>query len=116
MTSEPIRDPLRDHLLTPQNVPSLSSATQGCSILLACGVGARKPSPCGIAGRQSKTAATHVRDVSFFEDHSRIRTKPGHFARFRSFALNVLRANGAADVSPSSASTPSTRITPWHTG
>jgi predicted transposase YbfD/YdcC len=40
----------------------------------------------------------YVRDVSFFEDLSRIRTKPGHFARFRSFALNVLRANGTTNV------------------
>jgi hypothetical protein len=29
---------------------------------------------------------------------SGIRTKPGHFARFRSFALNVLRANGTTNV------------------
>ena len=41
----------------------------------------------------------YVRDVSFFEDHSRIRTKPGHFARFRTFALNILRANGTTNVS-----------------
>ncbi|HMB04760.1 MAG TPA: ISAs1 family transposase [Isosphaeraceae bacterium] len=41
----------------------------------------------------------HVRDVTFFEDHSRIRTKPGHFARLRSFALNILRANGTTNVS-----------------
>lgn len=41
----------------------------------------------------------YVRDVSFFEDHSRIRTKPGHFARFRSFALNILRANATTNVS-----------------
>lgn len=41
----------------------------------------------------------HVRDVSLFEDHSRIRIKPGHFARFRSFALNILRANGATNIS-----------------
>src|SRR5512134_50486 len=40
----------------------------------------------------------YVRDVSFFEDLSRIRTKPGHFARFRSFALNVLRANAITNV------------------
>ena len=40
----------------------------------------------------------YVRDVSFFEDQSRIRTKPGHFARFRTFALNILRANGAKNV------------------
>ena len=41
----------------------------------------------------------HVRDVSLFDDHSRIRTKPGHFARFRSFALNILRAQGTTNVS-----------------
>ena len=40
----------------------------------------------------------YVRDVSFFEDHSRIRLKPGHFARFRTFALNILRANGATNI------------------
>lgn len=40
----------------------------------------------------------YVRDVSFFEDLSRIRTKPGHFARFRTFALNILRANGTKNV------------------
>ena len=40
----------------------------------------------------------YVRDVSFFEDQSRIRTKPGHFARFRTFALNILRANGTKNV------------------
>lgn len=41
----------------------------------------------------------YVRDVSFFEDNSRIRTKPGNFARFRTFALNILRANGTTNVS-----------------
>ena len=41
----------------------------------------------------------YVRDVTFFEDHSRIRTNPGHFARLRSFALNILRANGTSNVS-----------------
>ena len=38
------------------------------------------------------------RRLSFFEDHSRIRIKPGTFARMRSFALNILRANGAANI------------------
>ena len=41
----------------------------------------------------------YVRDVSFFEDQSRIRNKPGHFARFRTFALNILRANRTKNVS-----------------
>lgn len=41
----------------------------------------------------------YVRDVSFFEDQSRIRNKPGHFARFRTFALNILRANGTKNIS-----------------
>ncbi|MBC7953992.1 MAG: hypothetical protein H7Z12_19505, partial [Rhodospirillaceae bacterium] len=39
------------------------------------------------------------RDVTFREDHSRIRTKPVHFARFRTFAINIMRANGTANIS-----------------
>ena len=41
----------------------------------------------------------HVRDRVLREDDSRIRRKPGVFARLRSFALNVLRANGVSNVS-----------------
>ena len=41
----------------------------------------------------------HVRDRILREDDSRIRTRPGVFARLRSFALNLLRANGASNVS-----------------
>ena len=66
--------------------------------------------PCGI-GRRSvvanspKLATTpgpprsEVVGKAFFQDHSRIRIKPGHFARLRSFALNILRANGAQNIS-----------------
>ena len=43
--------------------------------------------------------AHHVRDRVLREDDSRIRHKPGIFARLRSFALNLLRANGATNVS-----------------
>jgi predicted transposase YbfD/YdcC len=41
----------------------------------------------------------HVRDRTLGEDASRIRRKPGVFARLRSFALNILRANGVGNVS-----------------
>jgi predicted transposase YbfD/YdcC len=41
----------------------------------------------------------HVRDRILREDDSRIRTRPGVFARLRSFALNLLRANGVGNVS-----------------
>jgi len=40
----------------------------------------------------------YVRDVSMLEDASRIRINPGIFARTRSFALNILRANGAKNI------------------
>ncbi len=43
--------------------------------------------------------AHHVRDRLLREDDSRIRTRPGIFARLRSFALNVLRADGVTNVS-----------------
>lgn len=35
----------------------------------------------------------HSRDVTMNEDASRIRTNPGVFARLRSFAYNILKAN-----------------------
>src|SRR4029453_3822181 len=41
----------------------------------------------------------HVRDRIRREDDSRIRRQPGIFARLRSFALNILRANGIGNVS-----------------
>ena len=43
--------------------------------------------------------AHHVRDRILREDDSRIRTRPGLFARLRSCALNILRANGVTNVS-----------------
>ena len=41
----------------------------------------------------------HVRDRTLREDDSRIRRRPGVFARLRSFALNILRADGVSNVS-----------------
>jgi hypothetical protein len=43
--------------------------------------------------------AHHIRDRILREDDSRVRTRPGILARLRSFALNLLRANGVANVS-----------------
>ena len=40
----------------------------------------------------------HVRDCVLGEDDSRIRRKPGMVARLRSFALNILRANGVSNI------------------
>jgi predicted transposase YbfD/YdcC len=40
----------------------------------------------------------YIRDCILGEDDSRIRRRPGLFARIRSFALNILRANGIANV------------------
>src|SRR3989440_12344968 len=41
----------------------------------------------------------HVRDRTLRADDSRIRRKPGPFSRLRSFALNILRADGVTNVS-----------------
>ena len=41
----------------------------------------------------------YVRDCTLGEDASRIRRKPGVFARLRSFALNILRAHRVSNVS-----------------
>jgi predicted transposase YbfD/YdcC len=40
----------------------------------------------------------YVRDVTFGEDASRTRINPGHFARFRSFAINIMRVNGVENI------------------
>ena len=40
----------------------------------------------------------YVRDVTFGEDRCRTRIKPLHFAHFRSFAINILRANGVENI------------------
>jgi len=47
----------------------------------------------GIENRQH-----YVRDVTCDEDRSRIRDNPGIMARARSFALNILRHNGATNI------------------
>jgi predicted transposase YbfD/YdcC len=41
----------------------------------------------------------YTRDVTFQEDQSRIRHKPGVFARLRSFAYNILRCNQSSTFS-----------------
>lgn len=41
----------------------------------------------------------YSRDVTFGEDRSRIRTNPSVFARLRSFAFNILKANKISTVS-----------------
>ncbi len=40
-----------------------------------------------------ETMSHYTRDVTFAEDRSRIRSNPGVFARIRSFAFNILKAN-----------------------
>ncbi len=40
-----------------------------------------------------ETTSHYSRDVTFGEDRSRIRSNPGVFARLRSFAFNILKAN-----------------------
>lgn len=41
----------------------------------------------------------YVKDVQFREDKSRIRVKPGIFARLRSLTLNILRLNNVENIS-----------------
>jgi hypothetical protein len=60
----------------------------------AAGFGRAVRSHWGIENRDH-----HVRDRVLREDDSRIRCRPGVFARLRSFALNILRADGVGNVS-----------------
>ena len=45
-----------------------------------------------------ENSSHHVRDVTMAEDASRVRKNPGIFARIRSAATNILRANGAENI------------------
>jgi predicted transposase YbfD/YdcC len=45
------------------------------------------------------TSHYYSRDVTCGEDRSRIRTNPGVFARLRSFAFNILKANKTSTIS-----------------
>ena len=56
------------------------------------------PRPSARIGRIENTSH-YSRDVTFGEDRSRIRTNPGVFARLRSFAFNILKANQTSTVS-----------------
>jgi predicted transposase YbfD/YdcC len=60
------------------------------------------------AGRAAQAIRAHwgientshySRDVTLGEDRSRIRTNPGVFARLRSFAFNILKANRIGTLS-----------------
>ncbi len=46
-----------------------------------------------------ETTSHYSRDVTFGEDRSRIRTNPGVFARLRSFAFNIIKANKLSTLS-----------------
>ncbi len=46
-----------------------------------------------------ETTSHYSRDVTLGEDRSRIRTNPGVFARLRSFAFNILKANRSSTLS-----------------
>jgi predicted transposase YbfD/YdcC len=46
-----------------------------------------------------ETTSHYSRDVTMGEDRSRIRSNPGVFARMRSFAFNILKANQTSTLS-----------------
>jgi predicted transposase YbfD/YdcC len=46
-----------------------------------------------------ETTSHYSRDVTMGEDNSRIRINPGVFARLRSFAFNILKANQTSTLS-----------------
>lgn len=46
-----------------------------------------------------ETTSHYSRDVSMGEDRSRIRSNPSVFARLRSFAFNILKANRTGTLS-----------------
>jgi hypothetical protein len=81
-----------------------------CSHLLPVGPPARRPScpsallPVGVCAEAIRghwcieNRSHYVRDTTLAEDASRTRKNPGILARIRSFATNILRFNGAANI------------------
>ena len=49
--------------------------------------------------RNRRVKSSQISGLSPLPDASRIRCRPGVFARLRSFALNILRARGVTNVS-----------------
>jgi predicted transposase YbfD/YdcC len=54
-----------------------------------------------------KNSSYYARDVTMGEDRSRIRTKPGAFARLRSFAFNINKANASVPRAKTATGQPS---------
>ncbi len=69
-----------------------------CFYACSAPVGARKASEAIRAHWSIENRNHYVRDVSMMEDASRSRINPGIFARVRSFALNILRANAEKNI------------------
>jgi len=58
-----------------------------------------KVAACAIRAHWGVETTSHYsRDVTMGEDRSRIRTNPGVFARIRSFAFNILKANRSSTL------------------
>ena len=82
-------DPLRTHLLSslirlPES-DSFSSSERAAKAIRA--------------HWRIENTSHYSRDVTMGEDRSRIRSNPGVFARLRSFAYNILKANRADTLS-----------------
>ncbi len=69
-----------------------------CFYVCSAPIGAKKAADAIRSHWGVENRNHYVRDVSMLEDASRIRTNPGIFARARSFALNILRANGEQNI------------------
>jgi predicted transposase YbfD/YdcC len=77
----------------------LSRATETAFYLSNTPVAASRAAEAIRAHWGIETTSHYSRDVTLAEDRSRIRTNPGVFARLRSFAFNILKANQVATLS-----------------
>ena len=58
-----------------------------------------RSAPQSASTGESKTEAITSAMSASSKTTAALENKPGHFARFRTFALNILRANGTSNVS-----------------
>ena len=77
----------------------LRKTTEKASYVCNAAIGTERAA-AAIRGHWSIENTSHyARDVTLGEERSRIRTKPGVFARLRSFAFNISKANRSGTMS-----------------
>ena len=77
----------------------LRKTTEKASYVCNAAIGTERAAAAIRGHRGIENTSHYARDVTLGEERSRIRTKPGVFARLRSFAFNISKANRSGTMS-----------------